>query len=119
MDGMVIEWAPFTLAAQVTESELLAASEDLQEGFLSRQPGFVRRELLRASADEWIDLVYWASDAAARRAMGQAAASPVCHRYFHLMVAADQGAGAGVRHFNLYRSYAAGTDAGVHAVGAR
>jgi hypothetical protein len=47
-----IEWAPFTLAAGVNEATLLAASDVLQRDFLSKQPGFLHRELLKRSANQ-------------------------------------------------------------------
>ena len=65
---MVIEWAPFTLKPGVTETALLAASEELQRDFLARQSGFLRRELMRDGA-QWTDLVYWDSRDALQQAM--------------------------------------------------
>ncbi|HMQ32482.1 MAG TPA: hypothetical protein PKD53_17250 [Chloroflexaceae bacterium] len=101
-----IEWAPFTLAEGVAEATLLAASEALQRVFLSQQPGFVRRELLRGNDNQWVDLVYWASQEAAEAAMQNVAESPVCHRYFALMAGADADEpGAGVLHFAQVAQY--------------
>lgn len=101
-----IEWAPFTLADGVDEATLLAASEALQREFLSQQPGFVRRELLRGSGTQWVDLVYWASKEAAEAAMQHVAGSPVCHRYFALMAGADgDEPGAGVLHLAQVAQY--------------
>ena len=53
MHGTVIEWAPFTLAESATEEELLAASAELQQEFLARQEGFLRRELLKGEGRQW------------------------------------------------------------------
>lgn len=108
MSSAVIEWAPFTIGPGVSEEQLLEASEALQSEFLARQPGFVRRELLRGENREWCDLVYWEDAAAARAAVEQAASSGVCLRYFQLMEGADHAdPGAGVRHLSLRRSYLA------------
>ena len=103
-DRIVVEWAPFRLAEGVPESRLLAASHRLQEAFLARQPGFVRRELLRGGNGDWADLVWWADRKAADDAMKAAAESPVCHSYFHLMAGAPD-AGNGVLHFARVASY--------------
>jgi hypothetical protein len=101
-----IEWAPFMLVDGVDEATLLVASEALQREFLSQQPGFVRRELLRGTGNQWVDLVYWASQEAAEAAMQNVASSSVCHRYFALMAGADAGEpGAGVLHLAQVAQY--------------
>jgi hypothetical protein len=102
----VIEWAPFVLADGVDEATLLAASEALQREFLSQQPGFVRRELLRGADGQWVDLVHWASQEAAEAVMQNVAGSPACHRYFSLMAGADTNEpGAGVLHLAQVAQY--------------
>jgi hypothetical protein len=106
MSGIVVEWAPFSLAEGVPEAELIEASEALQSEFLARQTGFVKRELLRASEREWCDLVYWETHEAAVGAAAEAANSPVCLRYFHLMTGLDHTEpGAGVQHFAIRATY--------------
>jgi hypothetical protein len=105
-DGAVIEWAPFTLADGVAEATLLDASEALQRDFLAAQPGFVRRELLRAADGGWVDLVVWADAESAERVMEGAGASAACAAYFALMRGADPAnPGAGVAHLRRVRAY--------------
>ena len=104
--SVVVEWAPFQLAAGVVEATLLAASEAMQRDFLAHQPGFLRRELIRMSGEQWVDLVYWENEAAAKGVMDAVSSSPVCHAYFQLMVGADSAdAGAGVLHGQRVRVY--------------
>ena len=106
MTTVTIEWAPFRLVDGVDEARLLRASDALQTEFLSKQPGFVRRELLEGPDGQWADLVYWESEETAARAMQQAAESPVCLEYFKLLTGADHGdPGAGVIHFAKRRTY--------------
>ena len=107
MATVTIEWAPFKLADGVDEARLLRASDGLQTGFLAEQPGFIRRELLKGQDGQWVDLVYWESDEAATRAMQQAASSPICLEYFHLMVGANGSPdpAEGVLHFRRVRTY--------------
>lgn len=106
MSEITIEWAPFTLADGATEEQLLAASAELQSEFLAVQDGFIRRELLKGEGRGWCDLVYWRDLEAARKAGEEVAESPVCHRYFALMVAADTAdPEAGVQHFSLRETY--------------
>ena len=103
---MTIEWAPFTVAEGVDEATLYAASTALQQEFLSQQLGFIRRELLKGTDNQWCDLVYWESRAAADQASQNASNSPVCYRYFTLMQGTDHTElGAGVLHFQRVKSY--------------
>jgi hypothetical protein len=105
-DGVVVEWAPFRLAAGAEEAALLEASEALQRDFLRHQPGFVRRELLRGADGQWADLVVWTDEPAATAAMRAAASSAVCSAYFHLMAAGDgMDGGTGVVHLHQVRAY--------------
>jgi hypothetical protein len=100
MSTQVIEWAPFRLRDGVSEPELREASRQLQSEFLARQPGFLRRELVRGDDGGFVDVVWWASRRAAEEAVENAAASASCARYFSLMEQADHAApGAGVSHF--------------------
>ena len=105
-DGVVVEWAPFRLAAGVTDAELVDASEALQREFLERQPGFVRRELLRSADGAWADLVYWRDAASADAVVHAIGESAACRAYFRLMQGADAAdPGAGVLHLRRVRSY--------------
>jgi hypothetical protein len=105
-DTVVIEWAPFRLADGVSESDLLRASDALQAGFLANQPGFLRRDLLRGSDGQWVDLVYWADAASAERVMPIAMESALCLEYFRLLAGLD-GAdpAAGVFHYTRLKTY--------------
>jgi len=106
MSGIAVEWAPFTLADGADEERLLRASEALQEDFLARQAGFIRRELLRGPDGQWVDMLHWESTEAAEAAMRNVAGSSVCQEYFHLMKAADHNdLAGGVTLFALRRTY--------------
>ncbi len=85
-----IEWAPLTLAEGVDAAALLAASEVLQRDFLSKQPGFLLRELRKGNPNQWVDIMHWESRDAVEQAMRNAQASPVRHSYFTLMVPPSQ-----------------------------
>lgn len=104
--NVIVEWAPFELAEGVDEATLIAASAALQAEFISKQSGFVSRELLKGQANQWVDIVYWNSMAEAKLAAQNAANSPVCFKYFSLMVGADHAEpGAGVLHFERVKTY--------------
>jgi hypothetical protein len=110
MQRRVLEWAPFRLKAGVEEASLLAASQELQRGFLAGQPGFMRRELLRAPDGSYVDLVLWETREAADAAMSHAADSTTCSLYFRLMTPEAADAGAGVLHFDEVARYARGPE---------
>ena len=102
----VIEWAPFRLAEGVREDDLLAASEALQRDFLERQPGFVRRELLRGTDGQWVDLVVWRDEQSARAVLEAISSSQACQAYFHLMAGGDNmDPASGVLHLHRVRAY--------------
>jgi hypothetical protein len=101
-----LEWAPFQLKPGVDEAALLAASDALQRDFLGRQPGFIRRELLKGKGGQWVDAVYWSSQADFERASRLVMESPVCLQYFELMVPGDPNdPHGGISHFELVRSF--------------
>lgn len=105
-----IEWAPFTLAAGATEADLLQAAERLQTEFLSRQPGFLRRELLRDERGEWVDLLLWRDAAAHATAMEAAGEHPAARAFFAVLVLAEAPAPGGLRLFTCVKRWdAAGT----------
>src|SRR4051794_5039947 len=65
MTDHIIEWAAFTLKKGVSETALADASQLIQNEFLSRQEGFLRRALIRESEGRYGDLIWWSSLAAA------------------------------------------------------
>jgi hypothetical protein len=90
MTDQVLEWAPFRLKHGVDEAALLQASERMQRDFLSRQNGFLRRELIKGAEGAYTDLVWWESFPASQAVAKKAANSPVCKAYFAVM---DSGQG--------------------------
>jgi hypothetical protein len=102
----IVEWAPFTLAAGVDEAALIEASNALQTDFLSKQRGFVRRDLLKGRDNQWVDIVYWSSRQEADQASKNAANSPACHQYFSLMAGTNHDdPSGGVLHFEQVKVY--------------
>ncbi|WP_374310436.1 antibiotic biosynthesis monooxygenase [Dongia sp.] len=85
MAQQAIEWAPFKLKPGVAEGSVMQASAEMQKHFLDRQPGFMRRELLKRGPGEFVDLVWWESREAAEAAMQVAGTSQACAGYFALM----------------------------------
>ena len=61
--------AQFKMKVGVSEDEVLAASQEAQDGFLAKQKGYVSRELLKSSEGEWVDIVHWETMEDAQKAM--------------------------------------------------
>lgn len=91
--GAIVEWAPFTLAPGATEAQLLDAAREIQSGFLERQPGFLRRELLRGKDGGFVDILHWRDQASVDAAMQTAMTNPACAAYFACMATTDAPAG--------------------------
>lgn len=117
MENTILEWAPFNLREGVDETELLAASAELQAGFLMVQPGFIRRELVRQADGSFADLVWWQSRDAAEAAIRAAESSATCRKYFAIMAMPQpqpggSEAGHGVQHFASLAVYPSGYPSG-------
>ncbi|MCH6255366.1 hypothetical protein MLD52_02315 [Puniceicoccaceae bacterium K14] len=80
-----VQFVPFHTLEDVREGALLEASEKLQEGFLSLQEGFIKRELLRDENGKWADLIYWESKEDSENAALKVPQSDVCGHYFSLI----------------------------------
>ena len=65
----VVQIAEMKARAGVRDEEVIAASQEAQEGFFAVQHGFAGRELLKSSDGVWLDIMSWESapDAEAAR----------------------------------------------------
>jgi hypothetical protein len=105
MSRPIVETARITLAPGKTEADLVAASGAFQTAFLDRQPGFLRRELLKLDDRSFLDFVHWKDQSAADAMMAAAMTSEACAAYFAVM---DMGSGdptAGVAHYASLATY--------------
>lgn len=80
-----IEWAPFEVRLGVSDEELMQASERVQNEFLVKQKGYIKRELLKGKDNQWADLVYWESEEDAKAAIPKTMDSEACGVFFGLM----------------------------------
>lgn len=98
--------APFILKDGVTETLLSNASGILQKEFVEKQPGFIKRELVKKSAREFVDIIYWDNQVNANKDMQQTKNSPACYAYFQLLADTDhRNQDAGVAHFEVLNEY--------------
>ena len=104
--GIIVEYAPFTIKEGVTEDQLMAASQKLQENFADKQSGFIKRELLHLEGRKWVDIVHWATKKDAEKALKASETSPICNEYFSIMEPFDPKApNGGPVHLELIKSY--------------
>lgn len=105
MDKQTVEWAEFQLKKKVSEQELLKASDNLQQEFLQKQPGFIRRELLKKSEGSYVDILWWKTRKYAEQASDKVMQHPACLGYFQLMDADLMNPNEAPTHFLQVKTY--------------
>ena len=85
MKNPITVLAPIKLASGKTESDLLSASAKFQTEFVSKQPGILRRELVRKNAGEFMDIIQFRSKADLEDVIAKEQSSAVCHEFFETM----------------------------------
>lgn len=85
MSAPIIVLAPIKLAPGKTEEDLLKASDLFEKNFVSHQPGVLRRELIRKSEGEYLDIVQFKSAEDAQAVMEAERTSPDCLEFFSVM----------------------------------
>ena len=101
MSNQVIEMAEIKLVEGKTEADLIAGAEQMRDGFLSKQPGFISHDLVSMGDGKYADIVRWKTDEQAREAMGKAETSTACAGYFTLMEFDPENPHEGVSHFSV------------------
>ncbi len=85
MSNAITILAPIKLASDKTEKDLMAASEKFQTEFVAKQPGILRRELIRTGEGRYMDIVLFKSKQDAQDVIAAEAVSSVCHEFFSVM----------------------------------
>ena len=81
----VLELVVFKLRDGASREQLLATVDGVSD-WISRQPGFISRELVHdGEGDRWIDVVWWRSMDEARTAAELAMSSESCAPMFGLI----------------------------------
>lgn len=97
---MHIALAPFRLKDGVSEEALIAASDDFEREFVSRQEGIVRRVLVRDGEVGFADLVFFEDGSALQRVIEAERTSDVCAAFMALMDGDDD-----YRVYEVVKSY--------------
>ncbi len=56
---VVVEIAQYKLIDGVSDTAFLQDSKNAQVNFLDKQPGYIKRHLLKNKNNEWTEIVYW------------------------------------------------------------
>jgi len=101
-----VEWAPFVKAVDVTEQQLLVAADKVNVDFLSKQPGFIKRELIKKNDTEYADVIHWRTKQEAVTAGDKIFSCDECSDYFKLMdMESSAEAGKGFSHYEILQSW--------------
>ncbi len=85
MESKVLELVVFKLGESVSREEFLGTN-DAVSTWISKQPGFISRELsYDAEGDRWIDVLWWESMETAGAAAELATSSESCTPMFALI----------------------------------
>ncbi len=99
-----VEWAPFVKASDITEQRLVAAADSVNANFLILQKGFIKRELVKKSDNEYADIIHWRTRADAISAGEKVMDCDKCNEYFKLMDM-EASAGEGFAHYDIIKSW--------------
>ena len=94
MNNPVTVFATIKLAENKSEADLLAASAVFQTQFVAKEPGILRRELVRKPDGTYVDIVQFRSEADAREIMIKEVESDACRAFFAVMDMSDDDATA-------------------------
>lgn len=84
-DNIFVEIVEFKLFEGTEEDEFLKASEVVTKDFLEKQPGYIKRELLKSERDEWMDIVHWESFEDAQNASAEFLENDDCLKFAQLI----------------------------------
>lgn len=106
-EGIVaVEWAPFIKNEGITDQQLVVAADNVNSVFLIKQPGFIKRELVKKSDAEYADIIHWNTKADAAAAGEKVFNCAECNEYFKLMnMEASANAGAGFSHYEVLKKW--------------
>jgi len=104
--AVVVEWAPFIKAVDISDSVLIHTADKVTSGFLTHQAGFIKRELVKKSDSEYADIIHWNTKSDATAAANKVETCTVCAEYFELMnISESDAAGAGFSYFSVLKTW--------------
>ena len=103
-ESTAVEWAPFIKNEGVTDHQLIVAADHVNVVFLAKQPGFIKRELIKKNKTEYADIIHWNTKEEAVAAGEKVFNCVECNEYFKLMnMEASASAGSGFSHYEILK----------------
>lgn len=101
-----VEWAPFIKVKGISDKQLINAANKVNERFLSKQKGYIKRELIKKTETEYADIVYWKTKEDGLAAGEKVFNSDDCNEYFKLMdMEKSKSAGSGFSHYKILKKW--------------
>jgi len=105
-DFVAVEWAPFVKSKGITDKQLIAAADRVNLDFLTKQQGFIKRELIKKNDSEYADVIHWNTKKDAVAAGEKVINCGECIEYFQLMdTQASANAGKGFSHYVILKQW--------------
>lgn len=105
-DIIAVEWAPFIKIKGISDQQLIVAADLVNSEFLVKQPGFIKRELIKKSDIEYADLIHWRTKKEAELAGVKVLNCGECNTYFKLMdMEESANAGKGFSHYEILKKW--------------
>ncbi len=89
MTEIITVLATSSLAPGVSEAEFIEASDRFQRDFVSKQPGVLRRELLRRESGDYVEIIQFRSSEELADVVEKEKTSEACHSYLKMIVMDD------------------------------
>ena len=101
---IAVEWAPFIKVKGISDEQLIVAADRVNLEFLIKQPGFIKRELIKKNDKEYADVIHWNTKKEAEAAGVKVFNCGECKEYFQLMdMEASANAGKGFSHYEILK----------------
>jgi len=105
-DLIAVEWAPFVKVKGTTDQQLILAADRVNIEFLIKQPGFIKRELIKKDDTQYADVIHWSTKKEAIAAGNKVVHCVECNDYFKLMdMQASAEAGKGFSHYEILKTW--------------
>ena len=101
----VVEFVTFYLKKKVAVSDFLNMSDKFNKEFLSKQKGYVYRQLL-ADGEMWADMVVWETMDDAKTAISVSFNYVIAREYVAMLSFNEKG--CSLRHFSVEKEYTQG-----------
>lgn len=80
-----LEIAIYKIKNGISDADFIKESTAMEDGFIKKQKGFIKRTFAKSESGEWVDVIYWGTMADAMKASEAAMKSTVCAPMFGML----------------------------------